>query len=100
MNAVIRFGRTAKFDYLTMVGKLQLAAIEPGSTYMGGATGPLRGAKLLFGGNISANISKKTLEEWLIELESHLGLFFGMQILEDALCNWQKSPDRYVYFGG
>ncbi|MGE9804433.1 hypothetical protein ACQP3L_27955 [Escherichia coli] len=23
-----------------------------------------------------------------------------MQVIEDALCNWQKSPDRYVYFGG
>ncbi|HFG2021903.1 TPA: hypothetical protein ACGF54_003024 [Vibrio cholerae] len=23
-----------------------------------------------------------------------------MQIMEDALCNWQKSPDIYKYFGG
>ena len=34
---------------LTMVGKLQLANIEPGSTYMNGATGPLDGGRLLFG---------------------------------------------------
>ncbi|HCN6762943.1 TPA: hypothetical protein N6695_004577, partial [Escherichia coli] len=26
--------------------------------------------------------------------------YLRMQVIEDALCNWQKSPDRYVYFGG
>jgi hypothetical protein len=30
MNSVFRFGRTAKFDYLSMVGKLGLSNIEPG----------------------------------------------------------------------
>ena len=49
MDAVASFGRMAKFDYLTMVAKLGLAPIEPGSTYMPGATGPLSGARLLFG---------------------------------------------------
>jgi hypothetical protein len=34
MSDVARFGRTARFDYLTMVGKLGLAPIEPGSTYI------------------------------------------------------------------
>jgi hypothetical protein len=34
MKVVARFGRTARFDYLTMVGKLGLASIEPGSTYL------------------------------------------------------------------
>lgn len=47
MRVVARFGRTARFDYLTMIGKLGLGAIEPPSTYMGGATGPIRGARLL-----------------------------------------------------
>ena len=31
MASVASFGRTARFDYLTMVGKLGLASIEPGS---------------------------------------------------------------------
>jgi hypothetical protein len=57
MNQVTRFGRTAKFDYLTMLGKIGLAPIEPGSTYMDGATGPFTGARLFFGGN-SRVISK------------------------------------------
>jgi hypothetical protein len=96
MNKVDRFGRTGKFDYLTMVGKLGLAAIEPGSTYMQGATGPREGARLLFG----KRATTAALDEWLIELEAYLGLDFGMQVLEDALCNWQKSPGKFVPFRG
>ena len=63
MDDVVSFGRTAKFDYLTMVGKLQLAPIEPGSTYMQGATGPYQGALLLFGGNARAKLSQSDIEE-------------------------------------
>jgi hypothetical protein len=96
MNDVKRFGRTARFDYLTMLGKLELVNIEPDSTYMNGSTGPIAGAKLLFG----SNQNPTTLNLWLTDLESHLNLHFGMQILEDSLCNWQKSPNNYRYFGG
>lgn len=100
LGQVISFGRTAKFDYLTMVGKLGLAPIAPRFTYMNGATGPKKGAKLLFRGNINASISESELNEMLTLLDRHLDLFFGMQVLEDALCNWQKSPDNYIYFSG
>ena len=92
MNHVASFGRTARFDYLAMIGKLELAAIEPDSTYMQGSTGPLSGARLLFGVHHGA----AQLDQWLIELEAQLGV--GMQVLEDALCNWQKSPDVFVPF--
>ena len=97
---VVRFGRTAKFDYLTMVGKLGLAAIEPGSTYLEGATGPREGALLLFGGATGATVQRSDLDVWLTQLEVHLGLYFGMQVLEDALCNWQKSPRKFKPFRG
>ena len=101
MNIVKRFGRTAKFDYLTMVAKLGLVNIEPGLTYMRNSTGPIRGARLLFGGNINSNISYNSLEENLVQLESKLSLGnIGMQVLEDALCNWQKNPSRYILFHG
>jgi hypothetical protein len=100
MGDVVSFGRTAKFDYLTMVGKLQLAPIEPGSTYMQGATGPYQGALLLFGGNTRAKLRQSDLEAWLVQLEAHLDLYFGMQVLEDALCNWQKSPGKFIPFRG
>ena len=94
MSQVASFGRTARFDYLSMVGNLRLAAIEPDSTYMQSATGPLSGARLLFGVQYNA----AQLDQWLIELEAQLGV--GMQVLEDALCNWQKSPNHFTPFRG
>lgn len=97
---VVSFGRMAKFDFLTMVGKLGLLNIEPGSTYMYGATGPKDGAKLLFLGNKNGNLSDADINDLLGNLETHLQLHFGMQVLEDALCNWQKSPTSYLYFRG
>ena len=100
MSEVRRFGRTAKFDYLTMLGKLKLVDIEPPSTYMSGATGPARGAQLLFTQNSAPKKTTKQLNSLTDLLESHLELYFGMQVLEDALCNWQKSPEKYIHFTG
>ena len=94
MGVISRFGRLARFDYLTMIGKLGLAPIEPGSTYMQSSTGPVEGARLLF----ETNNSPKTLDRWLVDLGTQLKV--NMQVLEDALCNWQKSPDRFVPFRG
>jgi len=94
MNPVARFGRTARFDYLTMIGKLGLAFIQPPSTYLQGSTGPVKGARLLFGVRASA----KQLDSWLVELDAQLHV--GMQVLEDALCNWQKSPAEFKPFRG
>lgn len=95
MSSVHRFGRTARFDYLTMVGKIGLAQIEPRSTYMQGATGPFQGAKLLFG---KVDLSRKDLDRRVVELGDHLDV--NMQIMEDALCNWQKKPNAFVLFRG
>ena len=95
MNAVASFGRTARFDYLTMVGKLQLANIEPGSTYMNGATGPLDGGRLLFGND---HMPLREVDTLLVELDRYLDV--GMQVLEDSLCNWQKNPNEFRAFRG
>jgi hypothetical protein len=94
MDAVVRFGRLARFDYLTMLGKLDLANIIPGRPYLEGSSGPRKGASLLFGGNESA----EALDAKVIELDKELHV--GMQVLEDALCNWQKSPNKFVAFRG
>jgi len=94
MESVKRFGRTARFDYLAMLGKLGLADIVPDAAYLKGATGPLSGAKLLFGDDESAAV----LEGRIDELDKHLSV--GMQVIEDALCNWQKSPGVFVPFRG
>jgi hypothetical protein len=95
---VASFGRTAKFDYLTMIGKTGLAPIAPGSTYMQGATGPLAGARLLFAGTTTSNLTRAVLEARLVELDAVLNV--GMQVLEDSLCNWQKSPNTLRQFRG
>lgn len=100
MDAVASFGRLAKFDYLTLVGsrKLALAPIDPGIPYLGGSTGALRGARLLFGGDTSADMSPDQLDLLTAALGRRLGV--GMQMMEDALCNWQKSPRKFKHFGG
>jgi hypothetical protein len=84
---VARFGRLGKLDFLALPGRLDLAPISPGSAYLAGATGPLRGARLLFGGVPTARLSPETLQGWLDELDAELGI--GMQVMEDCLCNWQ-----------
>lgn len=94
MNEVQQFGRLGKFDYLTMLGKIGLAPISPNSAYMDGATGPLIGAQLLFG----ALGSRREYDQHLIALAQALGI--GMQEIEDAVCNWQKSPAEFRPFRG
>lgn len=99
MDAVYRFGRTGKFDYLTMVGKIGLENIDPPSAYMIHGTGPVRGARLLFSGAVDNDtLSRKKLDELSIDLDKALGV--GMQVIEDSLCNWQKSPAQYLLFRG
>lgn len=98
MDAVKSFGRTAKFDYLSMVGKTSLALIEPDSVYFGAATGPVSGAKLLFHGDESARISVRDLEQSADALADAIEI--GKQPMEDSLCNWQKSPTTPVRFRG
>jgi Alpha-glutamyl/putrescinyl thymine pyrophosphorylase clade 3 len=98
MDSVMGFGRLGKFDFLTMLGKLGLAPIEPGSAYLVGATGPLQGARLLFTNNAKAKVSPRELDARLAKLDSYLGV--GMQVLEDSLCNWQKSPKKFISFRG
>src|ERR1039458_727084 len=86
MNAVTSFGRTAKFDYLAMIGKLGLAEIRPNSVHFGGATGPVTGARLLFTGKMKSDDSRKKLESFSDSLASHL--YVDKQAIEDSLCNW------------
>lgn len=95
---VTRFGRLGKFDFLCLLGRIGLAPIMPGRAYLKGATGPLRGARLLFGGNPDAQLKEPLLEDLLIDLDSHLRV--GMQVIEDSLCNWQKSPTSFIHFKG
>ncbi|HIE0145270.1 hypothetical protein JEQ03_14735 [Serratia marcescens] len=101
MRSVISFGRTAKFDYLTMLRKKNLLNIEPSHPFLTGSTGPIKGGRLLFNNNRENGDSINILNEKLSLLAEILPIeYLRMQVLEDALCNWQKSPDDYKYFGG
>jgi hypothetical protein len=93
-----RFGRLAKFDFLALLGRLDLAPVSPGSAYLTGATGPLRGARLLVDGDPTSKTSAKSLDAILQQLDESLNV--GMQVMEDSICNWQKSPRKFVHFRG
>ncbi|CAD0359758.1 hypothetical protein [Xanthomonas hortorum] len=94
MNSVARFARMGKFDFLCMLGKLDIAYIAPGSMFVAQATGPLKGSKVLFGSNKSASEIEGLVSLLNNEME------VGMQVFEDAICNWQKSTHCFVAFRG
>lgn len=96
--SVKRFGRLGRFDFLSLVGRLNLAPIEPGIAYLAGATGPKKGAMLLYTGDTDGTELVDILESNLKLLGNDLGV--GMQVMEDSLCNWQKSPQQFVNFLG
>jgi hypothetical protein len=95
---IVRFGRLAKFDFLGLLGRMDLAPVKPGSAYLRGATGPLRGARLLVDGDPGSVTRADDLDGTLRRLDQVLDV--GMQVMEDSLCNWQKSPRRFIHFRG
>lgn len=92
------FGRLAKFDFLMLLSRYGIMPMQPLSAYLQGATGPRRGANLLFAGSADSNTSSKQLQLMLDELDDDLHV--GMAVLEDALCNWQKQPFKFFHFRG
>jgi len=92
------FGRLARFDYLSLIGRYGLAPIEAGSAYLGGATGPAKGARLLFDGARNGPTPLRQLQARLDDLDRDLAV--GMTVMEDALCNWQKSPTDFIHYKG
>lgn len=96
--AIESFGRLARFDYLMMVSRYGLANIAPNSAYLAGATGPRGGVSLLFTGVRKGALTTKGLQSRLSRLDDDLGV--GMSVLEDSLCNWQKSPTKFIHFKG
>jgi hypothetical protein len=92
------FGRLAKFDYLSLIGRYSIAPIDAGSAYLSGATGPAKGARLLFDGRRDGPSSLRKLQVMLDALDADLQV--TMKVTEDALCNWQKRPAGFVHFKG
>ncbi len=98
MENIIGFGRTARFDFLCMLQKVGIANIAADRAYLEGATGPLRGSALLFRKNPKDTKRKRQLDDQLCDLGRALG--FPPNIMEDAVCNWQKLPEKYAPFRG
>lgn len=97
VRTVHRFGRTAAFDYCSTLANLGLVADQPSAACLAGATGPLTGARLLLS-QPGQRLSPSALEAMLALLRKELGV--GFDVLEDALCNWQKSPAKFKPFRG
>ncbi|MBD1539325.1 hypothetical protein HC749_14265 [Arthrobacter sp. S13_S34] len=95
MKVVIDFGRIAKFDYLMTLSRLNFLDVRPGCAYLQSATGPLQGARLLITGPQSTT-SAKDLEKVLKGFSEVTGTTFD--VIEDAICNWQKSPGTFKKF--
>ena len=61
---------------------------------------PLSGT-IPIGGAKNAAISREALDDMIRDLEARLAVGpLGMQVMEDAICNWQKSPANYKLFTG
>lgn len=86
LSRIHRFGRLGCFDFIDLLLQTGLVRdAEPGHCYLKGATGPLKGAQMIWG-------AKKTAE-LLDPLASRLAGTLGIScfVLEDALCNFQKA---------
>ena len=95
MEGIWRFGRLARFDYLCCLESLRITDFAPRKAYLQGATGPLEGAQRMYGApNGTWAGDPRGLDDRLVELEGYLNV--GFDVLEDALCDWQKHPSGPV----
>ncbi|WP_417468490.1 hypothetical protein [Maricaulis sp.] len=94
LDSVAKMGRLGKFDFLCNLSNLMIAPILPDRAYIQGSTGPSDGARLLFGNHLTLAY----LDRACTALAEHLRV--SPQVIEDSLCNWQKSPTVYNYFRG
>lgn len=83
LRHVFRLGRTGAFDLLCLLGNMGILAVRPGSCYLRGSTGPLKGARKLWGQRAPAELSE------LADATAR-ALKIRFDIFEDALCMWQK----------
>lgn len=95
LDVVVDFGRIAKFDYLMTISRLGFLDIKPGHTYLQSATGPLRGARLLVESE-GSTARARDLTPVLEQFAAVVGV--TPDVIEDAICNWQKSPAHFRKF--
>ncbi len=98
------FGRMAAFDFTSSLCKCNLNVAPPISMYHKASTGPLKALKELLIQSGTDNPTKKAqirfgdnLLDWFVD---NSDIEIVAQVLEDTICNWQKSPHIYRrYFG-
>ena len=88
LGQVKRFGRTAKFDFLCLLGNLGILDVVPAHCYLHDSTGPRAGALLLVIGGKEGSLTPQ-IEGIVRKLRNSLGV--PVEALEDALCIWQKG---------
>lgn len=98
------FGRLSAFDFTSSLVKCSLNVEEPKSMYAENSTGPMQALKLILDLTKSINTSRDARIKLSYDLvrffEENSDIFMTGQVLEDAICNWQKKPDEYRYFRG
>lgn len=98
------FGRMAAFDFTSSLCKCNLNINDPISMYHENSTGPLKALADILILAKCKDVSKSAqidfgndLLAWFLE---HSKIQIVAQVLEDTICNWQKSPRKYQrYFG-
>lgn len=97
------FGRLAAFDFSCSLVKCGLIVEEPQSMYGEHSTGPLNAIGLLLKlTNNSSSLEAKLrlcsdLMQWF---QNNSNIFMVGQVLEDAICNWQKNTSYYIQYRG
>jgi hypothetical protein len=83
LRSIFRFDRTGAFDLLCLIGGMGLLPVRPDSCYLRGSTGPMKGARQLWGRRPTGELS-------LLADATAKALDISCDIFEDALCMWQK----------
>lgn len=97
------FGRLAAFDFSSSLVKCGLNIEEPNSMYAEHSTGPLDAIDLLLrltNNKSSSNEKYKLCTDLMRWFEDNTYIFMAGQVLEDALCNWNKNTSKYYKYTG
>ncbi len=98
------FGRMAAFDFTCNLCKCGLYVNEPESMYQSHSTGPLSALNdmLILSGvkNVTKNLQISLGDELLSWFKTNSDIYMLAQVLEDSICNWQKSPNEHIRFFG
>lgn len=97
------FGRLAAFDFASSLVKCGFHVGEPESMYGENSTGPLNAVGLLLrltNGDSSQKGKLQLCSDLMEWFQKNSNIFMVGQVLEDAVCNWQKNPSKYIWYKG